>query len=131
MCRPSGKRPRNPGRGRAGLAQRTGSGRTGLGQQRPAGEERRECVVANARREVCRSDPELGWEIGCGGAAQAVAAAREAVVVLMLVMGRGFPGVMGVLFRRGFEMSATQMQRSMSVAANKSERQQDDQASDP
>jgi hypothetical protein len=49
----------------------------------------------------------------------------------MLVMGRGFPGVMGVLFRRGFEMSATQMQRSMSVAANKSERQQDDQASDP
>jgi hypothetical protein len=79
--------PQPEARARVGLAQRIGSGRTGLGQGRPAGEGRGECVVANARREFCRSDPEFGWKIGCGGAAQAVAAAPEAAVVLMLVMG--------------------------------------------
>jgi len=49
----------------------------------------------------------------------------------MLVVGRGFSGVMGVLFGTGLVMSATQMQRSVGVAANKRQRQQDDQASDP
>ena len=72
---------------RAGLAQRAGSGRTGLGQQRPAAEGRGECVVVNPCREFRRSDAELGWKIGCGGAAQAVAAARKRLAALMLVMG--------------------------------------------
>jgi hypothetical protein len=79
--------PVTRGARRAGLAQRAGSGRTGLGQQRPAEEGRGECVVVNPRREFCRSDAELEWKIGCGGAAQAVAAARNTMVVPMLVKG--------------------------------------------
>jgi hypothetical protein len=102
-----------------------------LGQQRPAAKGRGECVVVNPRREFRRSDVELGWKIGCGGAAQAVAAARKCLAGLMVGMGRGFSGVVGVLFRTGLGVSATQMQRSMGVAANKSQRQEDDQASDP
>jgi hypothetical protein len=74
-------------RSRAGLAQRAGSGRTGLGQQRPAGEGHGECVVVNPRREFCRSDAQLGWKKGWGGAAQAVAAARKWLAALMLVIG--------------------------------------------
>jgi len=88
----------------------------------------------NSRREFRQSDAELGWKIGGGGAAQAVAAARKRLAALMLVMlgvGRGFSGVVGVLFRTGLRVSATQMQRSVGIAANKSQRQQDDQASDP
>ena len=85
----------------------------------------------NPRREFCRSDAQLGWKKGWGGVAQAVAAARKWLAPLMLVMGRGFSGVVGVFFRRGFGMSATQMQRSVGVAASKSQRQEDDQASDP
>jgi hypothetical protein len=38
------------------------------------------------RREFCRSDAELGREIGCGAAAEAIAAARKSLGVLMLVM---------------------------------------------
>ena len=87
MRRPSGKEaPQPEARARAGLAQRVGSGRTGLGQERPAGEGPGEWVIANARRKFCRRNTELEWKIDCGGAAQAVAATRKAVVVLMLVM---------------------------------------------
>ena len=71
---------------RAGLDQRAGPGRTGLGQQRPAAKGRGECVVVNPRREFRRSDVELGWKIGCGGAAQAVAAARKCLAALMVGM---------------------------------------------
>jgi hypothetical protein len=85
----------------------------------------------NARRGFGRSNTELGWKIGYGGAAQAVAAARKRLAALMLVMGYGFSGVVGVFLRGGFGMNATQMQRSVGVAANKSQRQKDDQASDP
>jgi hypothetical protein len=49
----------------------------------------------------------------------------------MLVVRRGLSGVMGVFFGTGLGMSATQMQRSVRVAANKRQRQQDDQGSDP
>jgi len=52
-------------------------------------------------------------------------------MLVMLGVGRGFSGVVGVLFRTGLRVSATQMQRSVGIAANKSRRQQDDQASDP
>ena len=79
--------PQPGARVRAGLAHRAGSGRTGLGQQRPAGEGRGEWVVVNSRREFRRSDAELGWKIGSGGAAQAVAAARKCLAALMLVIG--------------------------------------------
>ena len=79
--------PQPGARARAGLAHRSGSGRTGLGQERPAGEGRGECVVVNPRREFCRSDAQFGGKIGCGGAAQAVAAARKCLAALMLVMG--------------------------------------------
>src|SRR5712692_322049 len=74
-------------RARSGLGQRAGSGRIGVGQKCPAGERRCERVVMDLRRKICRSDSELGRKIDRGGAAQAVAAARKAVVVLMLVMG--------------------------------------------
>jgi hypothetical protein len=41
----------------------------------------------NQRREFCRSDAQLGWKKGWGGAAQAVAAARKWLAALMLVIG--------------------------------------------
>jgi len=84
---PRARGPQPGARARAGLVQRAGSGRTGLGQERPAGEGRVECVIVNPRRELCRSNAQLGWKIGWGGAAQAVAAARKYRAVLMLVMG--------------------------------------------
>ena|SRR5438132_1107696 len=74
-------------RARPGLGQRAGSGRIGLGQKCPAGKRRCERVVMDLRHEPCRSDTELGRKIDRGGAAQAVAAARKAVVVLMPVIG--------------------------------------------
>jgi hypothetical protein len=39
------------------------------------------------RPDLGPSDGELGWEIGRGNAAQAVAAARFSVIVPMLVIG--------------------------------------------
>jgi hypothetical protein len=83
------------------------------------------------RPKLCLSNGELGWKIGRRAAAQTVAAAREPLVLPLLVVGRGFSGVMGVFFGTGLGMSATQMHRSVRVAANKRQRQQDDQASDP
>ena len=80
------------------------------------------------RRELCRSHAELGRKIDCGAAAQAVAAARKTLVVLMLMMRQRFSGVVGVLFRARFGVSGTQMKRGLSIAARKRERQQHDQA---
>jgi hypothetical protein len=80
------------------------------------------------RRELCRSDAKLVREIGGGAAAQAIATARKALVVLMLVMRRCFSGVVRVIFRAGLGVSVTQMKRSIGVAACKRQRQQHDQA---
>jgi hypothetical protein len=38
------------------------------------------------RRELCRRDAKVRWKIDYRAAAQAVAAARKSVVVLMLMM---------------------------------------------
>ena len=122
--------PATRARERAGLAQRAGSGRTGLGQKSPAGEERGGRVVMDFRSKLGRSDAELGRKIGRGGAAQAIAAARNSVVVPMLVIGCGLPGLVGVLFRAGLGVSAAQMQRSMGIAADERERQHQDKASE-
>jgi hypothetical protein len=122
------KRPRYPDGRRAGLGQRAGSRRIGRGQKRPAGKGHGERVVMDLRRELCRSDAELGREIGGGGAAQAITTARKALVVLMLVMRQCLSGVMRVIFRAGLGVSGTQVKRSMGVAARKRERQQHDQA---
>jgi hypothetical protein len=66
-----------------------------------------------------------GSDIDGWAAAEAVAAARKAVVMAML-MGRCFP-VVGMLFGAGLVVSALQMKRVMGVAADESERQQQDQ----
>jgi hypothetical protein len=75
--------PATQGAGAPGLAQRAGFGRPGLGQKRQAGEGRGQHVVMDLRPDF----GELGWEIGRGSAAQAVAAARFSVIVPMLVIG--------------------------------------------
>ena len=46
----------------------------------------------------------------------------------MLMLGFGFPVVVGVLLRAGLGVSGIQMQRGMGIAARKRERQQHDQA---
>jgi hypothetical protein len=56
-------------------------------------------------------------------AAEAVAAARKSVVVLVLVE-RHLSVVLGTLLRAGLVVRAVQMKRSMGVAADESERQQ-------
>ena len=82
------------------------------------------------RSQLCRSDGGLGRKKGCGSATQAVAAARRSVVVPMLVIRRGCSGVVDVLFRTGIQVSGNQMQRGVSIAVGKRQRQQQDQASD-
>ena len=120
-----------PGRkSRRVLAQRTGSGRSRFGQKRAVREGRRQRVIMDLRPEFCWSDGELGRKIGCRNAPQAVAAARNPVIVPMLVMGWGRFGVVDVLFRTGLRVSGGQMQRGMSIAVGESERQQQHQASD-
>lgn len=122
--------PATRGAARAGLDQRAGSGRIGFRQESPAGQGRGERVVMHARGELDQSYAELGRDIGCRGAAEAVAAARKALVVavLMLMRGSGFPVVVGVLLRAGLGMSDIHMQPGMGVAARKRKRQQHDQA---
>ena len=82
-----GERPRNPRAGAPGLTQRAGSGRTGLWQKRQAGEGRSQRVIMDLRPDLGPSDGELGWKIGRGSAAEAIAAARKSVIVAMLVIG--------------------------------------------
>ena len=126
-----GQTPLQPGaREHAGLAQRDRSGRTGLGQDRPTGKRRGQRLVMDLRPQLCSSDGELGRKKDCGSAAQAVAAARRSVIVPMLVMRRGCPDVMDVLFRTGIQVSRNQMQRGVSIAGGERQRQQQDQASD-
>jgi hypothetical protein len=73
-----------------------------------------------------QSDGERRRETSARATAQAVAAARKSMVVLILVVWRGFPAVVGVLFRDRREVSTSQMQRGTGVPADESERQQQD-----
>ena len=50
------------------------------------------------------------------------------VFLMMLMLGFGFPPVVGVLLRARLGVSGIQMQRGMGIAARKHERQQHDQA---
>ena len=78
--------PATRGVGRAGLAQRAGSRRIGVGTELPAREGRSACVVMELRREFGRRDAGIGRKIDGRAAAEAVAAARKAIVVPMLVI---------------------------------------------
>jgi hypothetical protein len=79
------------------------------------------------RRQVGRRDTEDWRNINGRAAAEAVAAARKSVVMAML-MERRFSVMVGMLFGAGLVVSAAQMKRGMGVAADESERQQQDQA---
>ena len=127
--RPAGKRLHNPGAARAGLAQRAASGRIGIGPQHPAGQGCGQGVVIDPRRQIGRRDTERGREIHGRTAAEAVAAARQRVVMPMLIR-RCFPVVVDMLFGTGLVVSAVEMKRGMGVAAHESERQQQDQAAE-
>ena len=119
--------PETRGALRAGLDQRGRSGRIGIGLQRPAGKGCGQGVVMGPRRQIGRCDPERGSKVDGGAAAEAVAAARKPVVMAML-MRRRLPVVVGMLLGAGLVVSPVQMQRSMGVAADESDRQQQDQA---
>ena len=112
---------------RAGLGQRGRSGRIGIGLEYPAGQRRGQGVVLGMDPQIGRCDTEDWRYIHSRGAAEAVAAARKAVVMPMLmklclsVMAGMFPGT-------GLVVSVVQMKRGMSVAADESDRQQQDQA---
>ena len=117
------QRLRNPGAVCAGLAQCAASGRIGIGPQHPTGQGCGQRVVIDPRRQIGRRDTERGREIDGRAAAEAVAAARQPVVMLML-MGRCFPVVVGMHFGAGLVVSAVQMKRGMGVTADEGERQQ-------
>jgi hypothetical protein len=82
------------------------------------------------RRELRRSGVGLGCNVGCRVAAEAVAAARKALVVLVVMVRRGFSVVVGVPLRAGLGVRGRQMKRGMRVAVRKRERQQYDQAAE-
>jgi hypothetical protein len=79
------------------------------------------------RLQIGRRDTEDWCNIHGRAAAEAVAAARKSVVVAML-MERRFSVMIGMLFGAGLVMSTVQMKRSMGVAADECDRQQQDQA---
>ena len=79
------------------------------------------------RRQIGRCDSERGSKVDGGAAAEAVAAARKPVVMAML-MKRGLLEMVGLLLSAGLVMSTVQMKRGVGVAADESERQQQDQA---
>jgi len=115
--------PATRGAARAGLAQRPTSGRIGVGTELSAREGRSACVVMELRREFGRRDAGIGRKINGRAAAEAIAAARKAIVVPVLVMRRGFSAVVRVLFGARLAVSGVQVKRSMGVAACKRERQ--------
>ena len=78
-------------------------------------------------RQIGRRDSERGSNISGRAAAEAVAAARKSVVMAVL-MKRCFSVVVRMLLRAGLVMSTVQMKRGVGVAADESERQQQDQA---
>jgi hypothetical protein len=79
------------------------------------------------RRQLSRRDAEDRCNIHGRTAAKAVAAARKSVVMAML-LERRLPVVVGMLLRTGLVVSRVEMKRGMGVAADESERQQQDQA---
>ena len=122
---PQANGPATRGALRAGLAQRAGSGRIGIGPQRPAGQGCGQGDVMDFSRQIGRGDAEHGSEIHGRAASEAVAAARKPVVMPML-MERRLSVVLSMLLRAGLGVSAVQMKRSVGVAADESERQQQD-----
>ena len=77
----------------------------------------------------------MGWrdterlgKIGRGATAEAIAAACKSLVMPMRMLGLGFSVIVGVLFRTRFVVSGVQLKRSMGVAADESQRQKQDQA---
>ena len=79
------------------------------------------------RRQIGRRDTEDWCNIHGRAAAEAVAAARKSVVMAML-MERHFTVMVGMLLGAGLVVSAVQMKRSVGIAADESDRQQQDQA---
>ena len=112
---------------RAGLGQRGRSGRIGIGLEYPAGQRRGQGVVLDMRRQIGRRDTEDRCNIHGRAAAEAVAAARKSVVTAML-MERHFSVMVGMLLRARLVVSTLQMKRSMGVAGDESDRQQQDKA---
>src|SRR5262249_27580775 len=115
------------GAARAGLAQRDRSGRIGIRLQGPAGQGCGQAVVMDPCPQIGRRDSERRSNINGRAAAEAVAAARKSMVMAML-MERRFSVVVGMPLEAGLVVSAVQMKRSMGVAADQSDRQQQDQA---
>jgi len=79
------------------------------------------------RRQIGQRDTQDGTKIDGRAAAEAVATARKSVVMTMLIE-RYLPVMPGMLLRAGLVVSVVQMKRSMGVAADESQRQQQDQA---
>jgi len=75
------------------------------------------------RRQIGRRDSEDGSDINGRAAAEAVAAACKSVVMPMLLERRLF-AVVGMLLRAGLAVSIVEMKRSVGVAADESERQE-------
>jgi len=118
--------PATRGAARAGLAQCAASRRICIGRQRPTRQGCDQRVVMYPRRQLSRCESERGSKIHGRAAAEAVAAARKAVV--MTLRERRLSVMVGVLFGARLVMSGVQMKRSMGVAAYESERHQQDQA---
>ena len=78
------------------------------------------------RRQIGRRDPKRGSKVDGGAAAEAVAAACQPVVMAMLMERRLL--VVGMLLGAGLVVSTVRMKRSVDIAADESERQQQDQA---
>ena len=78
-------------------------------------------------RQIGRRDTKCGSEIHGRTTAEAVAAARKSMVMPMLVKRR-LSLVVGMLLRARIVVSRVQMKRGMGVAADESQRQQQDQA---
>ena len=76
------------------------------------------------RRQIGRRDTEDWRNIHGRAAAEAVAAARNPVVMAMLMERRFSVVVVGMLLGTGLVVSAVQMKRSMGVATDESDRQQ-------
>ena len=74
-------------------------------------------------QQIGRRASERGSNINGRAAAEAVAAARKSVVMVVL-MERCLSVVVGMLFRAWLVVSIVQMKRGIGVAAGESDRQQ-------
>jgi hypothetical protein len=79
------------------------------------------------RRQIGRRNTERGGNVDGRAAAEAVAAAGKPVVMAML-LERRFTVVVGMFLGAGLVVSAVEMKRGMRVAADESQRQQQNQA---